>query len=152
MADFSLSNLTDCTVYICAPLRAIRMYNLKSCSVFVGPVAGSALLYDCQGCSFSIASQQLRVHNTTDSDFYLLARSKPIIENCDRVRFAPYNFSYAQLEEQLEESLDVPTNFWNSVEDFNWPRIGEVSPYWSILPEEERRATVTPPSRPSPAV
>jgi hypothetical protein len=82
MADFSLSNLTDCTVYICAPLRAIRyasssspffhssaltclrvrrMYNLKSCSVFVGPVAGSALLYDCQGCSFSIASQQVRL-------------------------------------------------------------------------------------------
>ena len=33
---------------------------------------------------------QVRIHSTTDTDFYLRARSKPIIEHSCRVRFAPF--------------------------------------------------------------
>jgi len=151
-------------------------------------VTGSALLYDCSGCSFSLAAQQvrtkgsicppitncslffffpfwkLRIHDASDCDFYLLARSTPILENSTRVRFAPYNFVYPQLEEQLkvvspccifllpslnpwaQEYLDTPTNFWDCVQDFSWPRPSQPSPNWSVLAEEERRAPTGPPS------
>jgi len=146
MADFSLSNLTNCIIFMPHPLRALRAHNLKHCQVFAGPVTGSALLYDCSGCSFSLAAQQLRIHDASDCDFYLLARSTPILENSTRVRFAPYNFVYPQLEEQLKEYLDTPTNFWDCVQDFSWPRPSQPSPNWSVLAEEERRAPTGPPS------
>jgi hypothetical protein len=154
--DMALTNLTDCRVYICRPLRALRVHNLVNCHVFVGPVAGSALIYDCRGCRFSLAARQLRVHNTTDSDFCLAARSGPIIEHCERVRFAPYNFAYpclaAQLREAgLETAAAADNDQWRRVGDFDRPatttRQGEEAPpaAWSLVPEVERQPTVFPP-------
>lgn len=36
------------------------------------------------------APPQVRIHCTTDTDFYLRVRSTPIIEHSSRVRFAPF--------------------------------------------------------------
>jgi hypothetical protein len=48
---------------------------------------------------------QLRIHNTTGTDFYVHVMSGPIIEDCKGVRFAPYCLSYCRLEVHFKVSL-----------------------------------------------
>lgn len=45
---------------------------------------------------------QVRIHRTTDTDFYLRVRSKPIIEHSTRVRFAPLAISAAESSHAAE--------------------------------------------------
>lgn len=72
---------------------------------------------------------KVRIHDAVDTDFYLQVGSKPIIESCSSLRFAPYQ-SATSTEEQ-------PRNFWNEVEDFNWLR-QQASPNWAVVEEAER--------------
>lgn len=104
----------------------------------MGPVTGSVLIEEAEGCVFVMASHQIRIHSARKSDFYLRVRSKPIIEDSNGVRFAPYCLSYPGIEEDLRGAgLDAETGNWENVDDFRWLRAVQ-SPNWSVLPESER--------------
>ena len=63
-----------------------------------------------------VACQQLRTHETRDSEFYLHVTSKGIIEDCSQVRFAPYNFTYENSDSDFKESgLALDVNNWDKV-------------------------------------
>jgi len=67
--------------------------------------------------------------------------SKPIIEDCKTLLFAPYGYTYEGVEAHfVEAKLDRQTNFWDQVEDFKWLKQTK-SPNWDILPEEQRAAS-----------
>ena len=71
-----------------------------------------------------IASHQIRIHNSKFTDFYLCARSNPIIENCENLGFGNMmETDFGKNEETLnlilEASLDT-RNLWDQVHDFNW--------------------------------
>ncbi len=70
---------------------------------------------------------QVRIHDATQTDFYLNVGSKPIIESSKELLFAPYSNS------------EKEKNFWNEVEDFNWLRQAQ-SPNWALMPEDARLA------------
>ncbi|KAF6165914.1 hypothetical protein GIB67_012811 [Kingdonia uniflora] len=136
--DFTLSDLNGCEVRITGCFRALYIHRLKDCRVFVGPVLGSILIEEVEGCLFVLASHQIRIHHAKGTDFYLRVRSRPIVEDCNGVRFAPYVLDYEGIERDLKESsLDEETGNWENVDDFKWLRAVQ-SPNWSILPEEER--------------
>ncbi|GFY80250.1 C-CAP/cofactor C-like domain-containing protein [Actinidia rufa] len=116
---------------------------LRNCKVYVGSVFGSVLIEDVEGCVFVLASHQIRVHHARWNDFYLRARSRPIIEDGNAVRFAPYCLSYDGIEGDLREAnLDEETGKWANVDDFRWLRAVQ-SPNWSVLPENELVGEVT---------
>ena len=118
------------------------MHRLKNCKVYVGPVFGSVLIEQVEGCVFVLASHQIRIHHAKGSDFYLRVRSRPIIEDSNGVRFAPYCLCYDGIEKDLQESkLAEETGNWANVDDFRWLRAVQ-SPNWSILPEKEIVGTV----------
>lgn len=53
--------------------------------------------------------------------------------------FAPFTWSYPEiLEDYRLSGLDRNRNNWDQVDDFNWLAMGEKSPNWSVIPEEER--------------
>ena len=70
--------------------------------VLCGPVSSSVFVEDCKDCVFVVACQQLRVHSTTNSQFYLHVTSRAIIEDCQKVSFAPYSWNYPDLEQHFE--------------------------------------------------
>lgn len=141
MGEFTLSDLGSCDVRLVGRSRAIFIHRLRNCKVYVGPVMGSVLIDDAEGCVFVLASHQIRIHNARGCDFYLRVRSRPIIEDSNGVRFAPYCLQYDGIEEDLRESkLDEETGNWANVDDFKWLRAVQ-SPNWSILPENERTST-----------
>jgi hypothetical protein len=142
VGEFTISDLDSCEVRIIGCVRALFVHRLKDCRVYVGPVTGSILIEEVVGCVFAIASHQIRIHGAKGSDFYLRVRSRPIVEDCNGVRFAPYCLSYRGIEDDLRGAgLDAETGNWANVDDFQWLRAVQ-SPNWSILPENERVGVV----------
>ena len=72
------------------------------------------------------------MHGARDVDVYLQCASRPIVEGCAGVRFAP-------LPEGLRKGwgLEGEANLWDQVDDFGWLK-ADKSPNWSVLPEGER--------------
>lgn len=142
VGEFSLTGLTSCEVKLKGCLRSLFLNNLQNCKVYVGPVFGSVLIEDVVGCVFMLASHQIRIHNAKECDFYLRARSRPIIEYCCGVKFAPYCLRYNGIEEDLgEANLSEETGNWANVDDFRWLRAVQ-SPNWIVMPESERSEMV----------
>lgn len=138
MGEFMLSDLVSCDVRLMGRSRAIFIHRLRNCKVYAGPALGSVLIDDVEDCDFVLASHQIRIHNAKRCDFYLRVRSRPIIEDSNCVRFAPYCLQYDGIEDDLRESrLDEETGNWENVDDFKWLRAVH-SPNWSVLPENER--------------
>lgn len=142
IGEFTISGLNSCEVRLIGSVRALFIHKLRNCKVYTGPVIGSILIDDVEGCTFAMASHQIRIHNATNSDFYLRVRSRPIIEDSSSVRFAPYCVNYEGIEEDLKDaSLGEETGNWENVDDFRWLRAVQ-SPNWSILAAAERIDTV----------
>uniref|UniRef100_A0A2P2NI36 Uncharacterized protein MANES_12G134100 n=1 Tax=Rhizophora mucronata TaxID=61149 RepID=A0A2P2NI36_RHIMU len=143
MGEFTLSDLDSCEVSLIGCNNALFVNKLRCCKVFAGPVIGSILIEDVENCVFMLASHQIRIHYTKGSDFYLRLRSRPIIEDCKGVRFAPYCLQYEGVEEDLREAgLEEESGNWAKVDDFKWLRAVQ-SPNWSVLEEGERVGNVT---------
>jgi hypothetical protein len=137
--DVDLERLVDCRVEICGNPSTLHMSNIKGCTVLCGPTSTSILMDDCKESKLALSCQQLRIHRTEDTDFYLHTTSRAIIEDCSRVRFAPYSWSYqGQEDDFISSGLTQSTNNWNSVGDFNWLSSDKPSPNWSVIPDEER--------------
>ncbi|OEL24498.1 Tubulin-folding cofactor C [Dichanthelium oligosanthes] len=140
--DFTLADLVSCEVFLKGKCRALYVHKLRDCRVFVGAVIGSVLIEDVEGCTFVMAAHQIRIHEARATDFYLRVRSRPIIEDCSGVRFAPHALKYDGIDEDLKESgLEEETGNWANVDDFKWLRAVQ-SPNWCLVPEEERLQTV----------
>lgn len=137
--DVTLSSMVNCTIRLQGSPTALHVNNLVNCRIFCGPISGSAFIEGCQGCVFALACQQLRVHTTTKTNFYLHVTSRAIIEDCNTVAFAPYNWSYSEIDADYDRTgLDRLRNNWDDVDDFNWLASDMHSPNWSIIAEEKR--------------
>ncbi|XP_071454412.1 tubulin-specific chaperone C-like [Hetaerina americana] len=137
--DVMLSNLDSCTVKLYGTPSTIHISCLSNCTVLSGPVATSILIESCSNCTFVLPCQQLRIHNTKKSDFYIHVTTKAIIEDCTMVQFAPYNWHYDEIQEHYKQSgLDLNRNHWDEIDDFNWLSSDKPSPNWVILKERDR--------------
>ena len=105
------------------------MKNIKSCKIYVGVVSGASFVDLVTESVICIQSHQIRIHNSKDVEFYLTARSNPIIEHCTRMKFGPFMngdqsvFSYAECTKEAHENgliLEPGKNFFDKVLDFNW--------------------------------
>jgi hypothetical protein len=70
------------------------------------------------------------MHDAKNVDVYLLCSSRPIIEDCSGVRFAPFDCEIGGGWENVQ-------NLWNQVDDFKWLK-SEHSPNWKVIAEGER--------------
>lgn len=138
--DISLYALTKCTVKLLGSSGAMHVNKLEDCTILSGPVSGSIFIEDCKNCIFVLSCQQLRIHSTYESEFYIHVTSKAIIEDSNTLLFAPYSFTYDDLKKHYTQSgLDVSTNNWDDVDDFNWLVSKEHSPNWTVMDENSRK-------------
>jgi len=134
--DVMLSQLSNCTVIIKSNPITLHATHLTNCILKCGPVQTSIYLDNCNNCTLSLACQQLRAHNSRETNIYLHVTSKGIIEDCNDIKVAPYNLKYDGLNEQFQKiGLDASTNNWNQLDDFNWLASDQPSPNWSIMSE-----------------
>jgi len=137
--DVVLSTLTGCRVLIQGSPSTVHITSVQDCIVLCGPTSGSIFVDDCQMSTIVVACHQLRVHRTSNTSFYLHVTSRAIIEDCSSVQFAPYNWTYADLDEDFRKAgLDHSRNNWNAVDDFNWLAADKQSPNWSVMDKDVR--------------
>ncbi len=141
LQDVFFSDLTGCSIRLLNQTGSMKFRRIHNCHVYIGPVKGSSSFDNCFNCRFYIAARQIRIHNSTECDFYLHVLSNPIIERCSSLRFAPYALRYPLLQKQLKEAdLELrPENdkFWCSVNDFCWLK-KQQSPNWCTMGENQR--------------
>lgn len=140
--DVLLSHLTNCKVRLCGAPSTLHLKHIDSCEILCGPVSSSVFVDQCRDSTLAFPCQQLRTHNTTDTQVYLHVTSRAIIEDCQGVSFAPFTWSYPTLEQDFTASgLDRERNNWSQVDDFNWLAAGTPSPNWNTILEADRKTT-----------
>ncbi|KAF2758155.1 tubulin-specific chaperone c [Pseudovirgaria hyperparasitica] len=133
----TLSSLKRCVVDMSqptshgGPFAALTLKNISSSLIICGQVSGSAHVTGLSGSVVVASCRQFRMHASTNVVVYLQCSSRPIIEDCEGIRFAPLPEFY------VVQSVNRPVNMWDQVDDFKWLK-AEQSPNWSILPDEER--------------
>uniref|UniRef100_UPI0037E75E17 tubulin-specific chaperone C n=1 Tax=Semicossyphus pulcher TaxID=241346 RepID=UPI0037E75E17 len=143
--DVLLTHLTNCKVRLFGSPSTLHLKHIDSCEILCGPVSSSIFIDQCKNSTLVFPCQQLRTHNTTDTQVYLHVTSRAIIEDCRGVGFAPFSWSYPTLEEDFAVSgLDKDRNNWNQVDDFNWLAAGTPSPNWTVIPEADRKTNWGP--------
>lgn len=145
--DVLLTHLTNCKIRLFGSPSTLHLKHIDSCEILCGPVSSSVFVDHCRNSTLAFPCQQLRTHNTTDTQVYLHVTSRAIIEDCHGVSFAPFSWSYPNLEEDFNVSgldRDRDRNNWSQVDDFNWLAAGTPSPNWTVIPEEDRKTNWDP--------
>jgi len=114
-----------------APFAGLALKNIKNSLIVAGQVAGAAHITGVENSVIAVAARQVRMHDCKNVDIYLQCSSRPIIEDCSNIRFAPIPECYTTSTGTSSQ------NQWDHVDDFKWLK-AEHSPNWSILPENER--------------
>lgn len=137
--DVVLRNLENCTIFLRGNPNTVHMCNITRCSIFIGPVSTSVFIENCSDSDIVVACQQLRIHCTHHTRFYVHITSRIVIEDTHDVQLAPYNLEYEDLETHFKNSgLCESPNNWNMVDDFNWLAGDMPSPNWNVINVEER--------------
>lgn len=94
-ASGSLTSLKRCIVDMSvptangAPFAGLALKNIKSSLIIAGRVAGAAHITGIEDSIIVVDSRQVRMHDCKNVDIYLQCASRPIIEDCNNVRFSP---------------------------------------------------------------
>jgi len=131
-ADVTLSDLENCKVVIYGSPSTLHMSNIKNCRIFGGPVSSSIFIENCCNSTLLLSAQQLRIHNTVETDFYIHVTSKAIIEDCSKLRFGMHpGLEWIPEKTWSTSTLQKSINHWSQVGDFNWLASDKPSPNWS---------------------
>lgn len=132
--DVLLSNLKNCKIHLLGYPNTLHIANLEASYVYCGPVSTSVFIEHAKDSTLHLACQQLRIHNTTNSNFHIHVTSKAIIEDSKNVRFGIYKLDYEGIDKHYESAgLNRNLNNWDKVDDFNWLAADKPSPNWSII-------------------
>lgn len=136
--DVALINIKNSIVQIQGTPSVVYLRNIESSTILIGPITGAAFLNNISNSNIVIASHQLRIHETHDSNFYINVASRAIIENCKNVKFGPYSWTYPDLAKHVKTSAIQFENLnWKCIDDFNWLNQAD-SPNWAYLDEGKR--------------
>lgn len=96
----SLSNLRRCVVDMSVPtaqgkpFAGLMVKNIKQCLLVCGNVSGPAHITDVEESVIVVTTRQFRMHECKNCVIYLHVNSRPIIEDCHGIQFAPLPSSY----------------------------------------------------------
>jgi hypothetical protein len=146
MSSGTVSNLEHCVIdlsppTINAPFSALYLKNIKDSLIVCGQVTGAIHITNVENSVLVTSCRQFRMHASKNVAVYLHSASRPIIEDCRDVRFAPLPKAFTTPE------VSQASNQWDQIDDFKWLKI-EPSPNFRLLEESERikddvwRATV----------
>jgi hypothetical protein len=116
------------TATIDDPFAGVVIRDVQNSVVVCGNVSGPVHITNVTNSVLVMTCRQFRMHDSTNVKVYLHCSSKPIIEDCKGIQFAPLPKGAAV------ESSD---NRWNEVDDFKWLK-AEQSPNWSLIDQKDR--------------
>lgn len=137
--DITVSTLDSCLLRIEGHPSSLQLSHLTNCVILCGPVSRSVFADNCTNCKFIFGCQQLRLHTSHHCDLYMHVTCRAIIEDCNNINVAPYNYKYANIDDDfVKAGLDMIKNNWENVADFNWLSADKKSPNWQQIAPEQR--------------
>lgn len=137
--DITVSTLENCCLIVRGHAASLQLSHLINCIVLCGPVSRSVFADNCTNCKLVFGCQQLRLHSSNHCDLYMHVTCRAIIEDCKNINVAPYNYVYANIDDDFAKAgLDLTRNNWMHVADFNWLSIDVASPNWQRIDEAKR--------------
>lgn len=118
---FEIRDLEDCTVYLMDHTRKISISNCKGTKFLMGPVKKEFNAENCENCEFTVIANSLCLKDIKDSTLFIYTTSMPIIDNCQGLTFAPFNFKYPYLKSHCKRarvSLKSKNNKWHKIQKF----------------------------------
>ena len=85
-----IENVFDSQIVIPCSIKCLYVKNIKNTRIYVGSVSSASFIYSAIDCQIHLQAHQIRIHHSHKVQFYLTARSSPIIEHCDETFFGPY--------------------------------------------------------------
>lgn len=79
-----------------APFAALMVQDVEKSLLVLGNIAGSAHMTDIANSTIFVTAQQIRLHNCHEVVLYVRCSSRPIIEGCTGIRFAPLNYLFVR--------------------------------------------------------
>ncbi|EEC02794.1 alpha tubulin, putative [Ixodes scapularis] len=130
-----LDSLENCCITVHGNPAALFATRLSRCELRCGPVTTSAFVEHCRDSRFWLACQQLRVHGSSQCQFWMHVQSRAIVEDSTGLEFGAYDWRYEGQEAHWRASgLDPSCNQWRQVDDFNCPMAR--SPNWTFLEDD----------------
>uniref|UniRef100_A0A5S6Q909 C-CAP/cofactor C-like domain-containing protein n=1 Tax=Trichuris muris TaxID=70415 RepID=A0A5S6Q909_TRIMR len=134
-----LTKLNQCHVRVVSVVGAATFKELTDCTIICCPVVSSFSVTKCERCTFVAACQQLRIHDSTSCQFYVHVTTCGTVEGCSKIGIAPYEVTMKNKDERFAEAgLDMHTNNWTDIKDFNNPFCVGQSPSWFVIDEAAR--------------
>jgi len=124
-ASLLLSSIKDCVITLPDLVRfsSAAIKNVETSLLLLGgAVNGPVHLTNVSNSVLAFSCRQFRMHDAKNVDVYLHCTSRPIIEDCEDIRFHRYGTDSG--------------NMWDKIDDFKWLR-NEKSPHWSALVNSE---------------
>jgi len=106
----TLSNLNKCVIDMSVPtataqpFAGLTLRNVSDSLVICGHVNGPAHLTGITNSIVVVACRQFRMHESSNVDVYLWCGSRPIIEDCQGIRFTEVPGHYVSLPQPLHSS------------------------------------------------
>lgn len=98
-----------------SPFAGLALKNIKGSLIIAGHVAGAAHITGVEDSIIVVASKQVRMHDCKNVDIYLHCPSRPIIEDCINIRFAPipkshvsaklHTFTMPTVDKQIRQTI-----------------------------------------------
>jgi hypothetical protein len=132
----TILNMRHCVIDLSAPtasapFSALYLRDISNSLIICGQVAGAIHITNVVNSVLVTSCRQFRMHASKNVDVYLHSASRPIIEDCEWVRFAP-------MPEMMASPQTLQSaNHWNQIDDFKWLKV-EASPNFSLLADSER--------------
>lgn len=137
--DITISTVDSCLIIIFGHPGSLQLSALTNCVILCGPIARSLFADNCTNCKFAFGCQQLRLHSSQHCDLYMHVTSRAIIEDCNHINVAPFNYTYDNIDDDfVKAGLDLNKNNWENVADFNWLSTDVKSPNWNPIAIDER--------------
>lgn len=85
-----MSNSSQCIIRCALPSPKLTINNIQTSVLVAGPINGAAFVTGMSASVLIVVCRQLRMHRCRNCVVYLRCSSKPIIEDCLSIQFAPF--------------------------------------------------------------
>jgi protein XRP2 len=117
--EFMVDELTNCKVIITDVCDSMMIDRCVNCELILSAVRGSIFVRDSENSRFQMVCGQFRCRGCTNCDFFMHAKTGPVVESSKDLRIGCGTLYYPALAEQMREvGLDPAVNPWSDVHDF----------------------------------
>jgi hypothetical protein len=151
---FDIINCSNCQLLVLDSCEQVQIDNCQNCHIFIGSSMNTVFIRNCENCIFFSCSKQLRIRECFNCTFYSYSMSEIHIELSSDLLFGPFNGSYPDQRQHLQECNLLPLrNLWYQIYDHNsapdrsnWRLLqeAEYDQPWYPLGECDRIIPLTP--------